>query len=419
MAWQEELRKLDEELASGKLTADEYRARRDQVLSSAVNPGEQPPAPAQATSQAGETQIIQPVSPPQGTPQQQSPQQQPPQQFQPQQQPPGSPEATQVVSGQDTGAERTQVVPSWQTRPPQHPNSPPGGFQQPPGQQSPPHGFPPPQGQQQPGQAWNAPQEDVSPPWGGAEFPPLSPSRSSDWVAQGPETFETKSSSGSGKKILFSVLGLVVVAGIGLAVWLLFIKDSGSDTPPPNAQTSSPQPPPASSVKPLPEPPPAKADPTDNSSALIDAPGTPRLGGGELDITTLQNNKLLPESVTSALAQAGMTDGVLKTSTDGPATIGLYALTVSDEQSAVSVAQEYANTQLEGGIKANRDLSLKGVPVFSAASETADSAFRAVYVLYNRVIIVETFGKGKDAVQQQFETVLNNQVQLAPPTQRT
>src|SRR5690606_859358 len=171
VSWQEELRKLDEELASGRLSADDYRVRRDQVLSSAVTSGEnpaegqqaqpqqaqpqQPPAqPDQsADSSANSTQITSPASLPQGNPQQHA-------------------EGNQLAT-----AERTQVVSPWQgqpqQQPPQYPQqpgpvSPAAGFQQP-GPASPAAGF------QQPAQPWNAPQADQSPPWGGSEFPPLTP----------------------------------------------------------------------------------------------------------------------------------------------------------------------------------------------------------------------------------------------------
>ncbi|MER6767386.1 hypothetical protein ABT266_45095, partial [Amycolatopsis sp. NPDC000746] len=70
MSWQEELRRLDEELASGRLSADDYRIRRDQVLSSAVGQQDQPTPPPQSQS-ADSTQVIAPVSPPSGVPQQQ------------------------------------------------------------------------------------------------------------------------------------------------------------------------------------------------------------------------------------------------------------------------------------------------------------------------------------------------------------
>jgi hypothetical protein len=42
-----------------------------------------------------------------------------------------------------------------------------------------------------------------------------------------------------------------------------------------------------------------------------------------------------------------------------------------------------------------------------------------VYVLYNRVIVVEALGTGYSTVQQTFNQVLHEQVALAPPTVRT
>lgn len=89
MTWQDELRRLDEELAAGRLSADDYRQRRDQLLAAAnSNPstGGQPvvQAPQQAPWQQGpQQQAPQQQAPPQQAPQQQTPQQQgPPQQPQ-------------------------------------------------------------------------------------------------------------------------------------------------------------------------------------------------------------------------------------------------------------------------------------------------------------------------------------------------
>jgi hypothetical protein len=426
VTWQEALRKLDEELASGNLSADEYRARRDQVLSSAVTTGNQQPPQVQgnAGGSASETQIIEPVSPPQGV---QAPgPQAAPQQGQGQQPPRSNPEATQVVSPADPGAERTQVVSPWQTHSP-HPASPAGGFPQP-QQASPSGGFPQPQQtgpgspaqgfaqpQQRPEQPWNAAQEDVSPPWSGGDFGPIVSPRDADWVAQGPETFETTPSSGKGRKIGFAALGIVLVAGLGLAIWLLFIRDDGSSTSSTAAASQTQQAPPTKS---LPEPPPTKPEPASTASTLIDPPGTQRNGGGEFDLAGLQSSKLLPPTVTDALAQAGMTEALLRTTTNGSSTIGLYALTMLDPAKASTVAQEYANVQQEGGLPANRDLSFKGVPVFSTKSGAAQSVFRAVYVVYSRVVIVETFGADRAAVQQQFQDILTLQLEQAPPTQR-
>ncbi|MPY99933.1 MAG: hypothetical protein GEU97_18465 [Actinophytocola sp.] len=55
MTWQEELRKLDEDFSAGTITADEYRERRDQVLSSAVT---QQPSDQQGGSNAEATQVF-------------------------------------------------------------------------------------------------------------------------------------------------------------------------------------------------------------------------------------------------------------------------------------------------------------------------------------------------------------------------
>ncbi|MEU5258683.1 DUF1707 domain-containing protein [Amycolatopsis sp. NPDC021455] len=406
MTWQEELRRLDEELAAGNLTADEYRARRDRVLSMAVSTGDQSqaqapaqPAQPQTPSTAADTQIIAPVSPPDHQA--------------------NAAEATQVVSAADASGERTQAVPPWQQ---QHPNSPSGGFpqpmqQQPPppyGQHSPAGGFAQPM-QQNP---WGAPQQDASPPWGGSEFPPLAPpSNNADWISQGPESFQTQPSSGKGKKIAFAVVAFLVVAGLGFGVWALFIKDGGSPTPP-VAQSSSPQPPPAPTVKPLPEPPAAKPEPGDNSSALITPAGTTRAGGGDFDMDKLQSAKYLPTTVIEKLKQSGMTEGLLKTTKDGDVTLGLFALELPNAQAASAVAAEYGNAEQEGGLTVNRNLSLHGVPVYSAADST-QQVYRAVYVLYNRVIIIDSFGPSKDATLSSFKTLLTAQVQKSPPTERT
>ncbi|MET8848353.1 DUF1707 domain-containing protein [Amycolatopsis sp. NPDC004625] len=414
MTWQEELRRLDEELAAGNLTADEYRARRDRVLSMAVSTGDPnqaqapaQPAQSQVPSTAADTQIIAPVSPP-GQPAQQE----------------NAAEATQVVSAADAGGgERTQVVPQWQQQQ-QHPNSPSGGFPQPMMQQPPPPyaqhspagGFAQPMQQQQ--TPWGAPQQDASPPWGGSEFPPLAPpSNNADWISQGPESFQTQPSSGKGKKIAFAIVAVLVVAGLGFGVWALFIKDGGGSTPP-VAQSSSPQPPPAPTVKPLPEPPAAKPEPGDNSSALVTPAGTTRAGGGEFDMDKLQSAKYLPTTVIEKLKQSGMTEGLLKTTKDGDVTLGLFALELPNAQAAAAVAAEYGNAEQEGGLTVNRNLSLHGVQVFSAA-DSSQQVYRAVYVLYSRVIIIDSFGPSKDATLSSFKTLLTAQVQKAPPTERT
>ncbi|EHR59038.1 SHOCT domain-containing protein [Saccharomonospora cyanea] len=425
MTWQEELRKLDESLASGNLSADEYRSRRDQILSSAVSSPDQAEAPEQSNVDA--TQIIAPLS---GA-QQSQPGQQPPQ-GQPQQ--PGV-EATQVVSPGDVGAERTQAVSHWQMQQQQqpgqaYPGSPPAGFQQPqPGQQpaspaggfqqpaaSPPGGFAQPQNQ-----PWNAAPEDSSPPWGGGDFPPLTPQGSPEWgVSQGPESFDEPKSSGKSRKVLLSVVAVLLVAGIGVAVYFLFIAGGGENTAgPQNGPQQSqqqPPPPPSPTSTPLPKPPPPKEEPADNDAALVDPPGEERAGGGSFDYEFLESNgDMLPETVVEALGDADMGDGLLKTTTDDEITIGLYAIEVGSEEEAVAVANEYGVAQQEGGIPAVRELSMQGVQVFGAGADK-DSVLRGVYVLYDRVVILDVFGEGRKNIEPVFTELLDEQINHAPPT---
>ncbi|KZB86447.1 flagellar basal body-associated FliL family protein [Amycolatopsis regifaucium] len=276
VSWQEELRNLDEELASGRLSADDYRIRRDQVLSSAVAYGD----PAQQ-------QVQQPGQQPQ-QPFQQQPFQQPsvPQAPQQPQQPPqagqsNSADSTQIIAPvsqppQNGEGERTQVVPNWQQQQ-ADPNrtqvvppvaSPPGGFPQQ-GQASPAGGFPqqgqaspaggfpqqpPQQGypqQQQPQQqGWT--DTDASPPWGGSDFPPISPVGSTEWVKQGPELFEDKPKGKGGKIAIIAIVAVLVLAGLGVGGYFAF-SGGGDDPADPTAQpqpTQSQNAPPPSSAKP-------------------------------------------------------------------------------------------------------------------------------------------------------------------------
>ncbi|MTD58321.1 DUF1707 domain-containing protein [Amycolatopsis pithecellobii] len=390
MTWQEQLRKLDEDLANGSLSADDYRVRRDQILSAAVTAA---PTENAAPGEGDSTQIIEPLSPPSGTPQQSAPSSQP-------SQPQPNAESTQIVSPLDSSAERTQAVAPWQgQRPAGYPQqgmqSPPAGFAQPP--------------------AWNAPEADSSPPWGGSDLPPIAPPAGADWVSQGPERADGEKSPSNSKKILFSVLGGIVVVGLGVAVWLLFGRDNGAEVQAGPGQ----QPPAPVTTKPLPMPPPAKPEPSSDATALVAAPGSPRNGGGDFTLGSLATNKLLPDPVIAALQQGNMISGRLNASTTGSSTVGIFSLTLPTPSDATTVANTYADTQKSGGLQANRDLSMQGLPVFSTSAKAQQAVFRGVYVLYSRVVIVETFGPDRAEAQTLFTSLLAQQVDFAPPTQHT
>jgi hypothetical protein len=423
VTWQDELQALDERLASGTISAEEYRRSRDDLLAkSAWQPGGDQHQPQQQ----------QPPQPYGQQPQQQPPQQQwtarPPgdgadsTQFLPRitdDTPPpgertqivgsGSADRTQAVSGNN---ERTQVVPGL-TGP--HP-------QQQPQQQWP--GGPPPN---TPSGGWPAqPQRPQQPPRQGGDYgntaPPWAdgfdpaPRQPEAWLRQGPDSFESGSRSRRGRTIGI-VVAVIVVVALGVGAGLYFTHDSKS-TPQASGPTSSAAP--TSTTKPLPTPPPTKAAPASTAGALITAPGTPRNGGGQLDLATLSSRNLLAQPMLTALGNAGMTDGLLNTSTySNGDIIGLYAFTVGSQDQAETVALAYGDLQRNGGVPDDRADSLQGVSVFSTPSETTNAIFRAVYVLYNRVIVVETFGPGYDATRQVFNQVLQQQLAQSPPTVRT
>jgi len=253
-------------------------------------------------------------------------------------------------------------------------------------------------------------------PWRPDSDPVLAPDPS--WLKQGPEIYKDKSGK-RGRTIGIVVAAVLVVGLVAAGVGYFLTRDnSTAEQPPPPQPTTSTTAPPTTTTRSLPNPPPAKPAPASNEAALIDPPGTVRDGGGAFDLARLETNKLLQPNVIEALKAAGMTEGLLKTTVEQDKIVGLYALTVADEAGAKAVAEAYGTEQRTGGLPANAELSYKGVPVYSTGEKANTSVYRSVYVLYNRVIILETFGPGAKAVQDTFTTLLVQQLELAPPSSR-
>ncbi|GAA3619928.1 hypothetical protein GCM10022267_02600 [Lentzea roselyniae] len=199
MAWQDDLRELDNALAEGRISADDYRRRRDTILAGPAAPqqpaaGQQapfappfrwqaePPTQQAAPPSADATQVVQTNQPPVNQPQ-------------------PNPEATQVVTGggqRNPDSERTQFV-----QPVAPPNQ--GGWQSGPQNQ----------------------QIGAPPPWttGGDGF--SMGDASPGWIAQGPEVFDDKPSSGAGKKILIVLVVMLLLGGIGTGVYFLVNRQGG------------------------------------------------------------------------------------------------------------------------------------------------------------------------------------------------
>lgn len=401
MSWQEELRKLDEELASGRLSADDYRVRRDQVLSSAVGQPDNPAAPQQAPQQAphqapqpaenngasGEsTQVIQPVSPPQGMPQQQP-------------------------SSDD--AERTQAVPPWRPpqqpvdpgrphyMPPQYPVSPPGGFPQA-GPVSPPGGFPqagpgsPAGGFQQP---WNAPEADQTPPWGGGDLPPLVPSGDPGWVQQGPESFDDRSGKGNTKKIVAIVVAVVVLAGIALGAYLLWGTGSGGGQqgaqPSSSQQPSSQAPPDPLGVANIP----GSAESHDNVTTFNAVSGLNYLNSNELS--------------TYSSAGAAAAKYIVHHLDDGN-TVVLLLTEVNSPVAAQNAANQLLSIQIRNGASRLND-SPNGVYASTIKAKDANPAqVRGHYAHGNVIVRIEVSGPNQQAAQTDFANILASQMQVLP-----
>ncbi len=407
-----ELQQLDEDLAAGRLSPEDYRRRRDELQQAGTR--------GDANGAAGSAP--QPASPfPPAFRWETSPPEQPTQVMQAVGRNTGGgdpAEATQVVrTGDVQDSERTQVVaptPAYQANP---------FYQQRPGEvqdlfrpvDSPPVGNP------------HVPHVDNSaPPWAGSDLPPLAEvplaEQQSAWMRQGPEVFETPATQPRSKQIIgIAVLAVLVVGLVGAGV--AYVLSSGSPNQAAGPQPASRQPQPASpppviAPRELPAPPAPSPAPADTAQALIDPPGQSRGGGGLLDLPRLASSELLPESILNALRAGAMTDGVLKTTTVGSNTIGMFAFALRDEQAATDVVNTIITEQRDGGLTVDDTRAQQGVAVLGSGSGISSTVYRAVYVLYNRAIFVEVFGPDRDSVLSAFDFVLNQQVNYAPPTVR-
>ncbi len=210
MSWQDELRNLDEELAAGRLSAEDYRRRSDELngQDQSGQPGsvdaEQstpfPPAfrwetaPPSETTQAirpvgddepEQTQVVPDVPRPASAPDAQTPNAQTPDDL-----------------------DRTQVV-SARQRPPQHRLE---------------RGFSP--------RSLFEPRDvqDSAPPWASSDLPPIQES-DSGWMRQGPEAFEPERKSRTWR-IVGAAVAVVVLLGLVIGSYALWGRDDAPTAQP-------------------------------------------------------------------------------------------------------------------------------------------------------------------------------------------
>jgi hypothetical protein len=402
LSWQEQLRQLDEELAAGQISADDYRLRRDSVLSAAVNAD--PQAGQTGSSEAESTHIIAPVTPPPGQPQQS----------------PATPsgDQTQIVNTSFGDAERTQAVSQgpapqgWapagdadrtQVVPGVPPQATAGGFHQGgqgsggfPAQQPTPQYAPPPHmsgpNQQMP---WAAPAQNTSTPWGGSDFP-----ADTSWVGQGPEpSFETTPAKG-GKKIIAIVIAVVVLAGLGVGGYFLF-SGGGNDPAPPVAQSSTAPPPPTQKPK--------------DDLEIAKLPGDVKETTDFAKFDDFEARKVLTDEENAAVAAANPTTARMSVS-NLPSGVTVVVVTVkaSGAATAANSAEKLDNLQAKYKLVKYTGTAPPGVDVEQLVKEDGSALIRAHYVHKQTIVRVQVNGSDMTGVSQAFDEILAKQLAELP-----
>ena len=374
MSWQDELAQLDSALASGQISADEYRTRRDHVVARASGQST-PEQPQQQPQQGAEpTAVFRPV------------------------QPPGfeGGDRTQVVSGQGPGNEHTQVVgpgdaDSTQIVPNLQAHQPP---------QFPPPQAPPPWESQQP-----HPQAMTPPPWANEDLPPEFGQQS--WPRQGPEVFEEKSGGGTGKVVGIIVAVVVVLALAGGAIWFFGFKDSGGNNQAGNETTEQTQQTTTSSKPPPPDIP---------EGPFLDLPGD-KVYNRTSPIAQAVQDKAPTEAEAKRLQSAGVTtvSGLVTEDETGLRT-GLWAFKVADDSdpaaALTAMDQLYKQAKYELVSKENGILVRK----LAATKPDGNSVFRAHYVTDDGYLVrVEVYGTDSANVESTFNELLADETDEFPP----
>jgi hypothetical protein len=245
------------------------------------------------------------------------------------------------------------------------------------------------------------------------------------WLGQGPEVFSppaTRSRSTQIKIIGITVLAVVVLGLVAATVAHLLISGPGRTGG--DHIVSPPAPAPR-------DVPPPHPHPVNTADALITPEGTDRGSrsfDGELEVLELGSTAHLPSAILISLHTNDVSDTMLKATTLAVGTkevkIGMYAFTLPDEQKAITVERDIVAAEVgrDGGLEFAHAPALRGVTVMRSVPGSDKPVYRAVYVLYNRVIFFEVLGNSRDdadAVLNTFTSLLDKQVMThAPPTIR-
>lgn len=382
MAWQDEVRRLDEDLAAGRISADEHQRRRDELTAQAGAPDEgggspdSPPAP-----DAPQNSPFPPAFRWDNTPS----------------------ETTQVINPLgNSDAERTQVV--------RTPEPPPGPSYEDAertqvvqaGPPAPPRFSPPPQSDSGgfPGAADPWAQQESAPPW--VQSDPIQ-EPNAGWMMQGPESFEAEPRESGAMRIVAVAAAVVVLIGIAVGAWFLFGRG--------HATVAEPQP--ATQQQ---------APPATTTEAPVD-PLAPAEVGGVKEIkpaTSFPDVEAAgfltdPEKEAFRAANAGQSRLLITNFPEGKATI-LVARTASSA-SSLTAKEKLAALQVDYGF-AERTAP-PGVDSLELLNRTDNPPIlRAVYVSRGLLIRIEMKGNapGEDPAGAiaKFEQVLTQQLEKLP-----
>jgi hypothetical protein len=371
LTWQDELRQLDEELAAGRISADDYRVRRDHVLAAAASPMPVQKEPEAKQPESGENPTVTPPVPPvQANPQH------PLEGDRTQQVTPGW-----TVGPKDNDVDRTQVVPgaagygSMNPPPPGYPQHGPNPMVSRP--------VPPWDDDRLPPQ-WSG--QDLPPSWGGGEFG----HGGEAWLKQGPEVFEGgRSNTG---KIVAIVAAVVVLIGVAIGAYFIWGRDSGGTASPPQTNTATST---ATTTKP-PDP-----------MAIAELPGVaqPKEVSRFSDVTALN---YLTQAETATYQQAKPTKAAVRVSqlNNGTIVVVLVVQTASPEaaKTAVDALVEHQLT--------NKATKVQG-PESNVTVTRFEGQLRAHYQHGNVVVRVEV--KNADAAKAgaDLERVLRAQLEVS------
>ncbi|HEU0089473.1 MAG TPA: SHOCT domain-containing protein [Pseudonocardiaceae bacterium] len=433
MSWQDELRRLDEERAAGRLSDEAYQRRRAELSAQRdaeqAKPADQgkPAEPGGAGAQGGGGAQDNPPPQDSVTDRQAGRQRSPfPPAFRWDTGPPN--ETTEVIRpGAGGDAERTQVVPG--------PGGPPGrpadrpqpapaeddsertqvvqaGPPAPPPYQQPPYqqGFP------TAGSRPDWAQRESAPPWVSADLPPIQ-EPNANWMVQGPEFFAPENKEPRTMRMVAVAAAVVILLGIGIAAFFLFrpggsnLGRSDTAAPATTAPAATTAPPTAATTgQPSPEPSPPPSPPA--GSPIADLPGRQEDTSLVHDFTQVPQLGTLTDAEQQALARAGASRTAFALSRDADNKLDILVVQV---QNPTAARDELADLQLSYALA-----ELPGLPagVRGAGGDQAAGEYpvlrRAHYAAGDYVVRVEVSGTNTTDVERLFQQILTAQRQKLP-----